>query len=109
MKTSTVLTQKIVKFNKLFGTVTDYYTDKWRNGELPHGKYFDIIADIILNPTQVILYANQMLEDIEKEEKAIDNAECPKCGSEIEIESEDVCDRYTILGFACSKCNWRAK
>lgn len=103
------ITQKVIKFNKLFAIVTEYYTKKYKNGELEHGKYFDIISDIILNPTQVILYANQMLEEQEKVEKCIDKGECPNCGSVIEIESEELGYGFQIFGFSCTSCNWRSE
>lgn len=109
MTNTTLLEYKVLKFNKLFNIVSDYYNSKRKRGLLKEGVYFDVISDIMLHPNSIILYANQMLEEQEKVERAIDNAECPHCGSVLEIESEEVGDRLQVFGFACTKCNWRSE
>jgi hypothetical protein len=87
--------------------VRHYYTDKYHQGKLKAGQYFDVIADITLDPDSIILYANEMLTD---QEATVDDGECPVCGGTIECitDSNGLKEHRfeELVNIICLECDW---
>ena len=77
---------------------------------MKEGEYFDVISEITLNKTSLILFANQIMEEQEKIEALIDRGICPHCHSSLTVKVYGIGyddNPYEESEIVCDSCNWK--
>jgi len=96
--------------NASYAVAYDYLTQRWIEGQFQPGVYFDLIADITIDPHKSIVFANQVLEDKRKVEDLIDRGICPKCHSNLTVKVYGMGyddNPYEEQEIVCDSCNWK--